>query len=93
MVMAAQGVQSQARPAGVSLELERSVESPAVARAAASGLCQNLGLSPSLRNTCLLLVSEIVSNAVLHSSAQPDSLILFTATAAGHRAHHGDRRR
>ena len=84
-MMTAQDLQSQARtrPAGLSLELERSVEAPAVARAAASGLCQDLGLCPSLRNTCLLLVSEIVSNAVLHSSAPPDSLIRFTATAAG----------
>ncbi len=84
-MMTAREIQSRAaaRPTDVSLELLRSVEAPAVARAAASGLCQDLGLSPSLHNTCLLLVSEVVSNAVLHSPGPLDSRILFTATAAG----------
>jgi anti-sigma regulatory factor (Ser/Thr protein kinase) len=74
-------------PAGLSLQLERSVEAPAIARGAAGSLCQQLGLSPSLCNTCLLLVSEIVSNAVLHSSAPVDSLILLTAKAGDKAVH------
>ncbi len=68
--------------AELSLQLARSVEAPAIARAAASGLCENLEISPSLRNTCVLLVSEVVSNAVLHSSAPRDAPILLTAAAA-----------
>lgn len=69
-------------PPRLSLELERSVEAPTIARAAANSLCDDLGLCPSLRSTCLLLVSEVVSNAVLHSSAPLDAAILFTASSA-----------
>ena len=85
MMMTAREIRNGADrlPAGLSLELERSVEAPAVARAAASGLCDDLALSPSLRSTCLLLVSEVVSNAVLHSSAPLDAAILFTASPTG----------
>jgi anti-sigma regulatory factor (Ser/Thr protein kinase) len=68
--------------AGFHIELEHSVEAPAIARAAATGLCQELGLSPSLRDTCQLLVSELVSNAVRHSGGPPDAPILLTATTA-----------
>jgi len=68
--------------AGLELELERNAHAPAVARAATGGLCRELELSSSLQHTCLLLVSELVSNAVLHSSAPPDASILLTAMAA-----------
>jgi len=73
--------------AALRLELERSVEAPAIARAAASGLCDDLDLGPSLRSTCLLLVSEIVSNAVLHSSAPLDEAIVFTASSGPDAVH------
>jgi signal transduction histidine kinase len=69
-------------PAGFSLELERSVDAPAIARAAASGLCHDLRINPSMRHTCMLLVSEVVSNAVRHSDGPPDAPIRLTAEAS-----------
>ncbi len=63
------------------LELERNAEAPSIARAAVAGRFEDL-LSASLRQTLLLLVSEVVSNAVLHSPAAPDAPILLTAHAS-----------
>jgi anti-sigma regulatory factor (Ser/Thr protein kinase) len=62
------------------LELKRDLQAPSVARAAASGRCEGLALSRSLRHTLILLVSEIVSNALLHSSAPADAPILLTTS-------------
>jgi anti-sigma regulatory factor (Ser/Thr protein kinase) len=67
-------------PATLELELKRDRRAPAVARAAASGRCEGLELSASLCHTLLLLVSEVVSNAVLHSSAPADTPIVFTTS-------------
>jgi anti-sigma regulatory factor (Ser/Thr protein kinase) len=68
--------------ASVELELKRSPEAPGVARAAVSGLCHERDLSPSLCHTLLLLVSEVVTNAVLHSNGPAEAPILLTATVA-----------
>jgi anti-sigma regulatory factor (Ser/Thr protein kinase) len=65
--------------APLELALERNVQAPAVARAAISGLCQDLRLGGSLRQTLVLLISEVVSNAVLHSSGPDDAPITVTA--------------
>jgi anti-sigma regulatory factor (Ser/Thr protein kinase) len=67
-------------PATLELELKRDLGAPAIARAAASGRCDDMDLSPSLCHTLLLLVSEVVSNAVLHSSAPRDAPIVFTTS-------------
>ncbi len=69
-----------APPATLELELKRDLQAPSVARAAASGRCDGLALSPSLRHTLVLLVSEVVSNAVLHSNAPPDMPIVLTTS-------------
>jgi anti-sigma regulatory factor (Ser/Thr protein kinase) len=67
-------------PATLELELKRDHQAPSVARAAASGRCEGLELCTSLRETLVLLVSEIVSNAVLHSSGPPDTPIVLTTS-------------
>lgn len=70
--------------AGVPLELtlQRDVQAPGVARAAITELCGELDLEPPLRQTLVLLVSEVISNAVLHSSGPADAGIVMTATVA-----------
>jgi anti-sigma regulatory factor (Ser/Thr protein kinase) len=65
--------------APLELALERNVQAPAIARAAISGLCQDLRLGGSLRQTLVLLISEVVSNAVLHSSGPAEAPITVTA--------------
>ncbi|HEV2922464.1 MAG TPA: ATP-binding protein [Solirubrobacteraceae bacterium] len=66
--------------APLELALERNVQAPAIARAAISGLCEDLRLGGSLRQTLVLLISEVVSNAVLHSDGPADAPITLTAT-------------
>jgi anti-sigma regulatory factor (Ser/Thr protein kinase) len=68
-------------PAPVELALQRNVEAPAIARAAVSALCHEINLSGSQCQTLVLLVSEVVSNAVLHSTGPADSAITVTAKA------------
>jgi anti-sigma regulatory factor (Ser/Thr protein kinase) len=66
--------------APLELALDRDVQAPAIARAAITGLCNDLRLDGSIRQTLLLLVSEVVSNAVLHSNGPPEAPITITAT-------------
>jgi anti-sigma regulatory factor (Ser/Thr protein kinase) len=68
-----------AEPQHLELDLERNAEAPAIARAVARGRCHDLKLSGSVCQTLVLLVSEVVSNAVLHSSGPPDAAIALTA--------------
>jgi anti-sigma regulatory factor (Ser/Thr protein kinase) len=65
--------------APLELALERNVQAPAIARAAISGLCEDLRLDGSLRQMVVLLISEVVSNAVLHSSGPAEAPITVTA--------------
>jgi anti-sigma regulatory factor (Ser/Thr protein kinase) len=65
--------------APLELALERNVQAPAIARAAISGLCEDLRLRGSLRQILVLLISEVVSNAVLHSSGPAASPITVIA--------------
>ncbi len=67
-------------PATLKLELKRDPQAPSVARAAARGRCDGLALSASQRHTLVLLVSEVVSNALLHSNATPESPIILTTS-------------
>lgn len=55
--------------------LERNPEAPAVARAAVAGLFKEREIHPGALDTLRLLVSELVSNAVLHSDAPSSSHI------------------
>ncbi|HMD56213.1 MAG TPA: ATP-binding protein [Solirubrobacteraceae bacterium] len=66
------------RPAPLHLALRRSVEAPGIARTAAAEHCERFGLDGSTCQTLLLLVSELVSNAVLHSAAPPEAIITMT---------------
>jgi anti-sigma regulatory factor (Ser/Thr protein kinase) len=63
----------------LELDLERNVGAPAIARAAISACLLELGIDGSLGQTTVLLVSEVVSNAVRHSSAPPDVPIAMAA--------------
>jgi anti-sigma regulatory factor (Ser/Thr protein kinase) len=63
----------------LELGLQRDVEAPAIARAAMAGLCDDLHLDRALRQTLVLLVSEVVSNAVLHSDGPSDGAITIAA--------------
>ncbi len=57
----------------VELELQRDVQAPALARAEIAECCRELQLGGSLCQSLILLVSEVVSNAVRHSSGAPDA--------------------
>ena len=63
--------------ATLELELKRDCQAPSISRAAASGRCNGLELSTSLSETLVLLVSEVVSNAVLHSGGPTDTPIVL----------------
>jgi anti-sigma regulatory factor (Ser/Thr protein kinase) len=78
------GMDADPHVRALDLELQRAPEAPAVARAAAAGLCQQIGLTHARCQTLLLLVSEIVTNAVIHSKALPDTPIRFSAAADRH---------
>ncbi len=67
-------------PTRVELTLERNVQAPAFARAAIAEHCEALGLDGSLRQSLILLVSEVVSNAVRHSAAEPNAPVELLAT-------------
>jgi anti-sigma regulatory factor (Ser/Thr protein kinase) len=61
------------------LSLERDRHAPSVARAAVRGLTEDSEIAPAESATLALLVSELVSNAVLHSDAPAASSILLCA--------------
>ncbi|HEY5193762.1 MAG TPA: ATP-binding protein [Solirubrobacteraceae bacterium] len=67
-------------PATLLLKLKRDLQAPSVARAAATGRCRGLDLSDSLCDTLVLLVSEVVTNAVRHSNAPHDTPIILTTS-------------
>jgi anti-sigma regulatory factor (Ser/Thr protein kinase) len=64
----------------LELELMRHPDAPSVARAAVLGRYADCNLDASLRHTLVLLVSELISNAVLHSHAPADAPIMLRAS-------------
>ena len=62
-------------PSTLELELERNAEAPSLARAAIVGFCQDSASSPSTIATVMLLVSETVTNAVIHPDVNPPGTI------------------
>jgi two-component sensor histidine kinase len=72
-----------ARPVGAAprleLVLQRSLHAPARARAALARHCEDLELDPSVFQSLILLVSEVVSNAVQHSAGPPEAPIELVA--------------
>jgi anti-sigma regulatory factor (Ser/Thr protein kinase) len=69
----------EAGSAALELEFKRDRDAPSLARAAVIGRCANCELGASLLHTLVLLVSELVSNAVLHSRGPADAPITLTA--------------
>jgi anti-sigma regulatory factor (Ser/Thr protein kinase) len=63
----------------LQLTLQREPQAPSVARAAIAGFTESSELPPDELATLTLLVSELVSNAVLHSDAPPASAIMLCA--------------
>lgn len=64
----------------LELELQRTVQAPALARAAIAARCDELGIDGSLAQSLILLVSEVVSNAVRHSDGDPQAPVSLLAT-------------
>jgi anti-sigma regulatory factor (Ser/Thr protein kinase) len=71
---------SSAQSPRMTLRLERTVHAPARARGAVSRRCEPLGLDASLLQSLILLVSEVVSNAVRHSGGHPEAPIELVAS-------------
>ena len=67
------------------MELERTVNAPALARAEVTRRCEQLDLDASLMQSLILLVSEVVSNAVRHSSGDPAAPIELVASFGAER--------
>jgi anti-sigma regulatory factor (Ser/Thr protein kinase) len=63
----------------IDLVLARSVQAPAIARSAISERCEQLGIDGSLAQSLILLVSEVVSNAVRHSTGDPQAPVELLA--------------
>jgi anti-sigma regulatory factor (Ser/Thr protein kinase) len=72
-------------PGSLRMQLERNVRAPAIARAAVSERLQETGIDGSLGQTIVLLVSEVVSNAVRHSTGPADGAIGLEATVTPER--------
>lgn len=71
----------------LEIHLPSGPEAPATARAAITGLCQDLPMVCAQRETLLLLVSELVTNAVRHSQAPPEAMIGLRACLRSERVH------
>jgi anti-sigma regulatory factor (Ser/Thr protein kinase) len=67
-------------PGSLRMQLARDVRAPALARSAISEQLYGTGIDGSLGQTIVLLVSEVVSNAVRHSSGPADSTIALEAS-------------
>jgi anti-sigma regulatory factor (Ser/Thr protein kinase) len=67
----------------LELELERNLRAPSLARATLARRCEELDLEASLVQSLILLVSEVVSNAVRHSPGPRESPIELVAASTG----------
>lgn len=67
----------------LALDLETNVQAPSVARAAIVGFSENRDLGESTMATLRLLVSEIVTNAVIHPEVEDPGDIRLRAQIAG----------
>jgi len=71
------------RAATLRINLERDPHAPSRARAAVAGFTKERRMSEASLSTLALLVSELVSNAVVHSDAPPASDIHLCARQLG----------
>ena len=76
----AKGPDPAESPGSLRLHLERNVRAPAIARSAIGEQLLVAGIDGSFGQTVVLLVSEVVSNAVRHSGGPADSSITLEAT-------------
>ncbi|MGZ4197025.1 MAG: ATP-binding protein [Solirubrobacteraceae bacterium] len=67
----------------LELELEQNREAPSLARAAIAGFSENRDLDAATLATLTLLVSEVVTNAVIHPDVEPPGGIRLSARIAG----------
>jgi anti-sigma regulatory factor (Ser/Thr protein kinase) len=78
--MASPGNPQRSVDAGIlQISLERNPQAPSLARAAITGFADGSNVAAGTLATLTLLVSEVVTNAVIHSEAGPLSEILMTA--------------
>jgi serine/threonine-protein kinase RsbW len=75
----AKGPDPAGSPGSLRLQLERNVRAPAIARSAVGEQLLALGIEGSFAQTVVLLVSEVVSNAVRHSGGPADATITLEA--------------
>jgi anti-sigma regulatory factor (Ser/Thr protein kinase) len=64
------------------LDIDQNPEAPALARAAIAGFCEGRGIETTTLAALRLLVSEIVTNAVIHSEVAPPATIHLCASIA-----------
>jgi anti-sigma regulatory factor (Ser/Thr protein kinase) len=64
----------------LTIDLDRNPDAPALARAAINGFCEDRNLSASMVATLTLLVSEVVTNAVIHPDTKPLETITMRAS-------------
>lgn len=67
----------------LALDLETNREAPSVARAAIAGFSEDRDLAETTLATLTLLVSEVVTNAVIHPEVQDRGDIQLRARIAG----------
>lgn len=65
------------------LLLDQNARAPSLARAAVSAFCDNHAVGQSTVATVALLVSEVVTNAVVHPDVAPTSINLFAQIEGG----------
>ncbi len=65
------------------LDLEPTPEAPSLARAAITKFCENLESARPVLSTLVLLVSEVVTNAVIHPHLDEPAAIRICARVAG----------
>jgi anti-sigma regulatory factor (Ser/Thr protein kinase) len=76
-----------ARVGSLRLDLRRDLAAPAIAREAVASWCPVLEGGQARLDTLVLLVSEVVTNAVMHSPARAEAPIVLTASVVGEEVH------
>lgn len=77
------GARDAQAPPALRLDLDRDPQAPSLARSALAGFCEREELDGEQASTLALLVSELVSNAVIHSQAPPASGIELCVSRLG----------
>src|ERR1700684_4435925 len=83
MTALSKGARDAQAPPPLRLDLDRDPQAPSLARSALAGFCEREELDGEQSSTLALLVSERVSNAVMHSQAPPASGIELCVSRLG----------